>query len=170
MPKTSPPAVRRVQRSLAGIVLLGVLLWSAGTAFAETPAATVERGTITTPFSESADVCGVPATIVGEDILRYQSVQTDQGFHFVGTDQATFVLTAADGTYAIGGSTDHFEFNAVAGEVHTDAHHDWMSFYTADGQFLFEGQFRKIEHYTVTPDGTLRVDFERIVVDTFPPC
>jgi hypothetical protein len=170
MPKTSSPAVRRVQRSLAGVALLGVLLWSAGTAFAETPAATVERSTITTPFSESADVCGVPATIVGEDVLRYQSVQTDQGFHFVGTDQASFVLTAADGTYAIGGSTDHFEFNAVAGEVHTDAHHDWMSFYTADGQFLFEGQFRKIEHYTVTPDGTLRVDFERIVVDTFPPC
>jgi hypothetical protein len=159
-------------RSFIAVLTLAVavLLIGPGSAFAETPAATVERGTITTPFSESADVCGVPATIVGEDVLRYQSVQTDQGFHFVGTDQATFVLTAADGTYAIGGSTDHIEFTAVAGEVNTEAHHDWLSLYTADGQFLFEGQFRRIEHYTVTPDGTLRVDFERIVVDTFSFC
>lgn len=159
-------------RSFIAVLMLAVavLLIGPGSAFAETPAATVERGTITTPFSESVDVCGVPATIVGEDVLRYQSVQTDQGFHFVGTDQATFVLTAADGTYAIGGSTDQFEFNAVVGEVFTEAHHDWLSFYTADGQFLFEGQFRRIGHYTVTPDGTLRVGFERIVVDTFPSC
>jgi hypothetical protein len=159
-------------RSFVAVLTLAVavLLIGPGSAFAETPAATVERGTITTPFSESVDVCGVPATIVGEDVLRYQSVQTDQGFHFVGTDQATFVLTAADGTYAIGGSTDQFEFNAVVGEVFTEAHHDWLSFYTADGQFLFEGQFRRIGHYTVTPDGTLRVGFERIVVDTFPSC
>ena len=159
-------------RSFIAVLTLAVavLLIGPGSAFAETPAATVERGTTTTPFSESVDVCGVPATIVGEDVLRYQSVQTDQGFHFVGTDQATFVLTAADGPYAIGGSTDHFEFNAVVGEVFTEAHHDWLSFYTADGQFLFEGQFRRIGHYTVTPDGTLRVGFERIVVDTFPSC
>ena len=99
---------------------------------------------MTTPFNESADACGVPAMIIGEDVLSYQSVQTDQGFHFAGTDQATFVLTAADGTYAIGGSTDHFTFNAVAGEVHTDAHHDWMWFYTADGQFLFDGQSSRL--------------------------
>ncbi len=157
-------------RSFVAVLTLAVavLLTGPGSAFAEAPAATVERATITTPINESADACGAPATMIGEDVLSYQSVQTGRGFHFAGTDQVTFVLTAADGTYAIGGSTDHLAFDAVAGEVRTDAHHDWASFYTADGQFLFEGQFRSVEHFTVTPDGALRIDFERIVVDDFP--
>src|ERR671931_1889091 len=113
--------MRRRAGSAGAIVILttAALLTGPGAAFAKTPAATVERATVTTPINEPADACGAPATMVGDDVLSYQSVQTDQGFHFAGTDRVAFVLTAADGTYAVGGSTDHPAFDAVAGEVRT---------------------------------------------------
>jgi len=125
-------------------------------------AAIVSRFTVTTQFTDTAtdDCRGVTGTLAGTDVLSGQTVATDQGFHFDGTDSATLTFTFSDGSYAFAQSLDHLSFTAGAGvTVFTTAHVDSVHVYTADGQFLWTATLRQAEHFTVTSDGVVRVQF-----------
>jgi hypothetical protein len=164
---------RRCERVRAKTIVLalgaaGLLAISAVLAMA-TPAsaaATVTRGTITTPIFESGltDDCraGLTGTLVGTDVFDFQSVETAEGFHFTATEGGPGRIDWSDGTYTIIESVDHILFNAVGHgtTVLTTTHVDSGDTYTADGVLLFRGTFHEVERLTVT-DGVVRVEFER---------
>ncbi len=166
------PAQRRERVRAKTIVLAlgaaGLLAISAvmGNAAPASAAATVTRDSVTTPTSETGlpDDCrpGITGTLVGTDVFNFQTVETDQGFHFVGTDSGTGRIDWSDGTYTIIESVDHISFNAVGHgtTVFTSTHVDSGDTFTADGVFLFRGTFHEVERFTAT-DGVVRVVFER---------
>ena len=147
----------------AAVVLLGP---AAAVISAPASAAVVTRQTITTvspPVTGLTDGChpGATGTLAGTDTLSYQSVQTTNGFHFVGTDVASGRIDWSDGSYTIIGSTDHIAFNTTAGTtVNTVAHVDFGDNYSADGVFLFHTTFHSTEHFTVTNGVITRVSFD----------
>src|SRR5712691_3934268 len=130
------PAQRRERVRAKTIVLAlgaaGLLAISAvmGMAAPASAAATVTRDTITTPIFETglADDCraGLSGTLVGTDVLSFQSVETAEGFHFSGTEGGPGRIDWSDGTYTIIESVDHLSFNAVGHgtTVFTSAHED----------------------------------------------
>jgi hypothetical protein len=143
---------------------------AAGTAALAAPAsaeAIVTRDTVTTTSTDTGlpDDCrpGITGTIVGTDVFNFQTVETAEGFHFVGTDSGTGRIDWSDGTYTIIEFTDHISFNAVENgtTVSTNAHEDSGDTYTADGVFLFRGTLHSVERVTVTDGGVVRVKFDR---------
>ena len=127
--------------------------------------AVVTRQTITTVSSDTGltDGChpGATGTIAGTDTLSYQSVQTADGFHLVGTDVASGRIDWSDGSYTIIGSTDHIAFDTTAGTtVFTNPHVDFGDNYSPGGVFLFHTTFHSIEHFTVTNGVITRVSFD----------
>lgn len=151
--------------ALGATALIAVVAGTASAAPAAA-AAIVTRDSITSTASDTGllDECrpGITGTIVGTDTFSFQTVETSQGFHFVGTDSGTGRIDWSDGTYTLVDFTDHISFNAVAKgtRVFTNAHEDSGDTYAADGVFLFRGTFHLVEHFTVT-DGVVRVEFER---------
>ena len=126
-------------------------------------AATVGRFTVTTVFTDAAtdDCRGVAGTLAGTDVLSYQIVGTGQGLHFEGTDATTLAFTFIDGSHATAESLNHLSLNAGSRvTVSTTAHVDTVNVYEADGQFLWTATLRQAEHFTVTSDGVIRVQFE----------
>ena len=180
MRRLFPAHGHRSERVTAIAVALGaaaLLAISAGAGMVApaSAAAIVTRDSVTSTSSETgiSDDCrpGITGTIVGTDVFSFQTVETDHGFHFVGTDSGTGRIDWSDGTYTLGEFTDRISFNAV-GEgttVFTNAHEDSGDTYTADGMFLFRGTFHLVERFTVT-DGLVRVEFERGHFHFFGDC
>jgi hypothetical protein len=142
----------------------------AGAAAVDAPASaapTIIRETVTTPFHESGltDDCrpGLTGTLNGIDVLRYQSVESAHSFHIHGTEGGPGRIDWSDGSYTLIDSVDRFSFNAAKGEHQTfaETHVDSGDFYSAAGVFEFRVTFHEVEHFTVTADGSLRVEFER---------
>lgn len=151
---------------VAGLVLLLVAA-SAPAVVAES--ATVERGTETTPIVDTFYCQGWPdGTLIGTDVVDYQSVSRGDAFHVTGTDSATFRADGPAGMYAIGGSLDRFILDGGPGFVYNNVHHDWATVYGADGQFLWKADYRLVEGLKISPDGTVRVEFARVVFDNAP--
>ena len=143
--------------------LLGAAALSLALVAPAAAASTVGRFTLTTVFTDAAtdDCRGVTGTLAGTDTLNYQTVDTGQGQHFVGTDAVTLTFTFTDGSYATAQSLDHLTFNAGSGvTVFTTAHVDTVNVYAPEGQFLWTATLRQAEHFTVTSDGVVRVQFE----------
>lgn len=137
-------------------------------------AAIVNRDTVTTPIFETGlpDDCrpGITGTLIGTDVVSYQSVETTQGFHIAGTITDTGRITWSDGTYSIIESVDHFSFSTGKGStVFTLAHEDSGNTYAAAGVFLFRVTLHLVEHFTVT-DGVLRVEFVKGHFHSFGEC
>jgi len=155
---------------------LAALIVAAGAATSASAASTITRGTITTPISESglSDDCrpGISGTLVGTDVLSFQSVETSKGFHIVAKDGGTGRIDWTDGTYTIVESIDRFSFDAVGNgtTVNTVAHEDPGDFYSADGVFQFRDTFHEVEHITVTKGDVTRVEFERGHFHLFGDC
>jgi hypothetical protein len=151
-----------------GLAVTALLAISAGTAMTAPASAApiIIRDTVTTPIFESdlTDDClpGLTGTIVGTDVLSYQSVETLQGFHIHGRRGDTARIDWSDGSYTLIEAVDHFSFDAVGHgtTVFTESHTDAGDFFSADGVFQFRKTFHEIQHVTVT-DGVVRVDFER---------
>ncbi len=166
--------MKKIALGLAAAALLAI---SAGTAMTAPASAApiIIRDSVTTTSSETgiSDDCrpGITGTIVGTDVFNFQSVETDQGFHFVGTDSGTGRIDWSDGTYTLIEFTDRISFNAIGKgtTVFTNAHEDSGDTYTADGVFLFRGTFHLVERFTVT-DGVVRVEFERGHFHFFGDC
>jgi hypothetical protein len=132
------------------------------------------RDTITTPIFEAGlpDDCrpGITGTLVGTDVVSYQSVETPQGFHVVATITDTGRITWSDGTYSIVESVDNLSFTTGKGiTVLTLAHEDSGNTYTAAGAFLYRVTLHLVEHFTVT-DGVVRVEFVRGHFHAFGEC
>jgi hypothetical protein len=165
--------MKRIALALGVAALLAI---PAGTALAgPASAAIVIRDTITSPIFETGltDDCGLglTGTLVGTDVVSYQSVETSQGFHIAGTIIDTGRIDWSDGTYSIIESVDHFSFDVGRGTtVFTNAHEDSGNIYTADGVFLFRGTFHLVEHFTVTDGVVVRVDFVRSRLHFFGDC
>jgi hypothetical protein len=127
----------------------------------------VIRDTITTPFTESGvpndcrpDVTG---SLEGTDVLDFQSVETEEGFHVTGTVTDSGRIDWSDGTHAIFESTEHFAFNAVENgtTVFTLAGQSSPNTFSAEGAFLYGFTFHLVRHVTVTNGDVIRVEFER---------
>jgi hypothetical protein len=78
-------------------------------------AATIIRDTITTPFTETGivDDCGrqgITGTLVGTDVITFQSVETSWLSRLRDGDR-NGQITWTDGSYTIIESADHFSFN-----------------------------------------------------------
>ena len=159
---------------LAAAALLAI---SAGTAMAAPASAApiIIRETVTSPTFETGltDDClpGLTGTIVGTDVLSFQSVETPQGFHIHGTDGGTARIDWSDGSYTLIEAVDRFSFNAVGQgtTVFAEAHTDAGDFFSADGVFQFRKTFHEIEHVTVT-DGVVRVEFQKGHFHFFGDC
>jgi hypothetical protein len=132
------------------------------------------RDTVTSPIFETGvphDCRDLTGTIVGTDVLSFQSVETDQGFHIEGTIEDTARIDWSDGSYTLINSVDHFAFNAVGHgtEVFTEAHTDSGDFFSAAGVFEFRDTFHEISHITVT-DGVVRADVNKGHFHFFGDC
>src|SRR5438105_9761073 len=75
------------------------------------------RDTVTNPFFETGltDDCrpGLTGTLVGTDVMSFQSVETAQGFHIHVTDGGPGRIDWSDGSYTLIDAVDRFSFNAV---------------------------------------------------------
>jgi hypothetical protein len=159
------------------LALVGALLAiSAGTAAAPASGAPIiTRDTVTSPIFETGllNDCrpGLTGTIVGTDVMTYQSVETAEGFHIHGTFVDTARIDWSDGSYTRIESVDHFSFNAVGNgtTVFAETHEDSGDFFSADGVFEFRDTFHEVEHLTVT-DGVVRVEFEKGRFHFFGDC
>jgi hypothetical protein len=172
-----PPRERVKTLALAlGAAALLAISAGAGMAPPASAATIVTRHSITTTSSETGltDDCrpGITGTIVGTDVFNYQTVETDQGFHFVGTDSGTGRIDWSDGTYTLIEFTDRISFNAVGDgtTVFTNAHEDSGDTYTADGVFLFRLTFHLVERFTVTDGDVTRIEFEMGHFHLFGDC
>ena len=153
--------MKKLGLAISGAVVL--LAFPTGTRLAAAEDATVTRDTVTTPIFETGlpDDCrpGLTGTIVGTDVVDYQSVETAGHFHITLTDTGTARIDWSDGSYSIVGSVDHLSFNTGPGTtVFNTAHQDSGSTYSADGVFLVKLTFHIVEHVTVT-DGVVRTEF-----------
>jgi hypothetical protein len=159
---------------LAATALLAI---PAGTAMAGPASAApiIIRETVSSPIFET----GVPhdcrpsltGTIVGTDVLSYQSVETAQGFHIHGTIVDTARIDWSDGSYTLTESVDRFSFNAAGQgtEVFTETHKDSGDFFSPAGVFEFRATFQEVAHVTVT-DGIVRVDLQKGHFHFFGDC
>jgi hypothetical protein len=149
-----------------GLGLLGLFMVAALIGGTASAAPIIIRDTITTPFSETGLThdCrpGLTGTFVGTDVLSFQSVETPQGFHFMGTFTDTGRIDWSDGSYTLIESVDTTSFNAVGPgtTVFTNAHTDAGDFFSPSGEFEFRDTFHLIEHITVTNGDVTRVEFE----------
>src|SRR5215204_5716236 len=123
---------------------LAALAAGASTTAPASAAAIVIRDTITTPFTESGvpndcrpDVTG---SLEGTDVLDFQSVETEEGFHVTGTVTDSGRIDWSDGTLASQSSPNTF---------------------SAEGGFLYGFTFHLVRHVTVTNGDVIRVEFER---------
>ena len=157
-------AVRRKAGALTLPALLGAVALSLALVAPVSAAASISRFTVTTPFSDTIpiDECfGLAGTLAGTDVVTGQTVATDKGFHFEGTQIDTLVITLSDGSYAPAQSLDHLSFNTGPGvTVFSTAHVDSLTFYSAGGQPLYSQTLRLVEHYTITSGDVVRVRFE----------
>ena len=134
------------------------------------------RDTVTSPIFETGltDDClpGLTGTIVGPDVMSYQSVETLQGFHIHGTFVDTGRIDWSDGSYTLIESVDTFAFNAVGQgtSILAVAHTDVGDFFSPSGVFEFRDTFHLVEHFTVTNGDVTRVEFERGLFHFFGDC
>ena len=125
------------------------------------------------PFSDSytgsetglVDDCtgATGGVLVGSGTVTGRVNEMNGGQVVHGLDSGTVRIDFSDGSYFLGIYRDHFSFVAPpSGNVmFTDAHQDGGISYAADGSVIASVVFRATEHTTVTPDGHVRVSFER---------
>ena len=89
-----------------------------GVASPAAAAATVIRGGDTSQVTEYGitDDCrpGTTGTLHGTDVMRFQSVETAQGFHVRITEGGPGRIDWTDGSFTLIDSVDRLEFNAAA--------------------------------------------------------
>ena len=163
-------------KSVLLALVAALLAISAGTAAAPASGAPIIiRDTVTTPIFETGLLhdCrpGLMGTIVGTDVMTYQSVENSQGFHIHGTFVDKARIDWSDGSYTLIESVDHFSFNAVGKgtTVFAETHKDSGDFFSAAGVFEFRDTFHEVKHLTVT-DGVVRVQFEKGRFHFFGDC
>jgi hypothetical protein len=166
--------MKKIALGLAVTALLAVSAGAAMTAPASA-APIIIRDTVTTPIFETGltDDCrpGLTGTLVGTEVMSFQSVETAQGFHIQGAAAGPGRIDWSDGSYTLIDSVDHFSFDAVGHgtTVFTETHTDVGDFFSADGVFQFRRTFHEIEHFTAT-NGVVRVDLTRGHFHSFGDC
>jgi len=118
-----------------------------------------------TPFQVGADeTCGgVVGILSGTDTIAGQTVETDTGFHFAGTDTFVYRIDYANGSYQVGSQSEQISFNAnpLHGVVTiTGALLEKGTLYDANGNLIGYERFNNVFHTTIV-DGTAIVDFSK---------
>jgi hypothetical protein len=168
-----PLALKKLALLFGIFVLVSVAVVTANVVPASA-AATVIRGTTESPIADTGlmDDCrpGVTGDLSGTEVVDFQSVETAEGFHIVGTTTDTGRIDWSDGSYTIIESVDHFAFDSGRQTtVFTLAHEDSGDTYSASGAFLFRLTFHSVERVTVTA-GIPHAEFERGHVHVFGNC
>jgi uncharacterized membrane protein len=163
-----PHGVREMKKiTLALVATVLAITATASTAAHASAAALVFRDTITSTFSESSvpNDCreGVTGSLEATEVVDFQSVETEQGFHLTGTVSDSARIDWSDDTHAVGETTEHFAFNAVEDgtTVFTLAQQSSVQTYSADEALLYSLTFHLVAHITVTNGDVTRVEFER---------
>jgi hypothetical protein len=137
------------------------------------PAAAAAAPATSTSFSESftgsetglVDECtgATGGVLAGSGTVTGRITQMNGGEVVHGVENDVVRIDFSDGSSFLGGSTDHFSFASPRSGtvVFSDAHEDHGVSYAADGSVLGSAVFRAMEHTTITPDGQVRVSFER---------
>jgi hypothetical protein len=137
------------------------------------PAAAPASPATSQPFSDSytASETGLPddctgatgGVLAGSGTVTGRITEMDDGVVVHGVDSGTVRIDFSNGSYFVGASRDRFSFESPPSGtlVFTDAHEDDGVSYAADGSVIASVVFRATEHTTITPDGQVRVSFER---------
>jgi hypothetical protein len=166
-----------MKKMALGLAVTALLAISAGIAMTAPASAApiIIRDTVTSPIFEPGltDDCrpGLTGTLVGTDVMSFQSIETSEGFHIHGTFADTGRIDWSDGSYTLIDAVDHFSFDAVGQgtSVFTETHTDAGDFYSATGLFEFRRTFHEIEHFTVT-NGVVRVELNKGHFHFFGEC
>jgi hypothetical protein len=168
-----PLALKRLALLFGICVLVSVAAVTASVVPASA-AATVIRGTTESQIADTGlmDDCrpGITGDLSGTEVIDFQSVETAEGFHVVGTTTDTGRIDWSDGSYTIIESVDHFAVNSGRQTmVFTLAHQDSGDTYSTSGAFLYRLTFHSVERVTVT-GGVPHAEFERGHVHVFGNC
>jgi hypothetical protein len=155
-------------KSFIGVALVLVAVGIFALPASSFGAATVTPVLITTPIAPFTvgpdETCGgVVGTLSGTDTLAGQSVETDTGSHFTGTDTFVFRIDYVNGTYALHTQTEQFTFNGnpLQGVVILKgALLDMGTLYDANGSVIGYERFNNIYHLTIV-NGTAIVEFSK---------
>jgi hypothetical protein len=165
--------MKKIAFLFAVLVLVSVAAMTANVVPAST-AATVIRATTESPIAATGltDDCrpGITGDLSGTEVVDFQSVETAEGFHIVGTATDTGRIDWSDGSYTIIESVDNFSANVgLHTTVFTLAHEDSGDTYSASGAFLYRLTFHSVERVTVT-GGIPHAEFERGHVHVLGTC
>jgi hypothetical protein len=160
-----------IHKRVAVVTMLALLVVAAGALAlpgSSLGAATVTPVLITTtipPFQVGPDeTCGgVVGTLSGTDTIAGQTVETDTGFHFTGTDTFVFRIDYVNGWYALHSQSEQLSFNANPLQdvvVITGALLDMGTLYDASGNLIGYERFNNIFHTTIV-NGTAVTDFSK---------
>jgi hypothetical protein len=168
-----PLALKKLALLFGIFVLVSVAAVTANVVPASA-AATVIRGTTESPIADTGltDDCrpGITGELSGTEVVDFQSVETAEGFHVVGTTTDTGRIDWSDGSYTIIRSVDHFSFDSGRqATIFTLAHEDSGDTYSSSGAFLFRLTFHSVERVTVT-GGIPHAEFERGHFHVFGNC
>lgn len=165
----SPKGVGKMKRITLALVASVLAVATAATTAAApaSAAAIVMRDTITTSFTESGvpNDCrpGVTGSLEGTEVVDFQTVETEEGFHLTFTITESTRIDWNDDTHAMFETSEHFAFNAVENGtmVSTLVQQSSGKTFSADGAFLYSLTFHLVAHVTVTNGDVTRVEFER---------
>ncbi len=165
--------MKKIASLFAVLVLVSVAAMTANVVPASAEA-TVIRGTTESPIADTGltDDCrpGITGALSGTEIFDFQSIETTEGFHIVGTTTDTGRIDWSDGSYTIIESVDHFSVNiGQQTTVFTLAHEDSGDTFSSSGAFLFRLTFHSVERVTVT-GGIPHAEFERGHLHVFGNC
>ncbi len=159
---------------LFGVLVLVAIAAMTANVVPASAEATVIRDTTESLFADTGltDDCrpGITGDLSGTEVIDFQSVETAEGFHIVGTTTDTGRIDWSDGSYTIIESVDHFSFDSGRQTtVFTLAHEDSGDTYSSSGAFLYRLTFHSVERFTVT-GGIPHAEFERGHVHVFGNC
>jgi hypothetical protein len=115
------------------------------------------------PVDDTCAGAGVVVILSGTDTITGQTVETDTGFHFAGTDTFVYRMDFPDGSYEAGTNTEHIAFNANSLQdvvTITGALLEKGPIYDANGNVIGFERFNNIFHTTII-GGTAVVDFSK---------
>jgi hypothetical protein len=106
---------------------------------------------------------GVVITLTGTDTITGQTVETETGFHFTGTDTFVYRMDFPNGSSVAGSQRERLSFDAnpLHGVVTiTGALLEKGTIYDASGNVVGFERFNNIFHTTIV-DGTAVVEFSK---------
>jgi hypothetical protein len=149
---------------IAALVAVGIFALPAGSFGAATVSDVLIASQVGPfPVDDTCAGAGVVVILSGTDTITGQTVETETGFHFAGTDTFVYRMDFPDGSYEAGSQSEHITFNANSLQdvvTITGALLARAPIYDANGNVIGFERFNNIFHTTII-GGTAVVDFSK---------